>query len=321
MDHFSSHPSCHPLIDPLRQSLLTSPTRSLLASKMWAPLLPFHVQNLLSATMHENHVPPMSVSSDADSCKTEPLLEADVSSEKEIESSDVEPLRDSDESTADRAASAAKRRVLCELCNKTFCDKGALKIHTSAVHLKEMHRCTVLGCGKEFSSRRSRNRHSMNTNPKLHMADSSVLTSPVAETPTPFHRLQRLHQLHSMSRAPLPFSLPSPSTLPSIFNPPSQIANQIHRVPSPSFGSDCFRDERLSGSSLKDLSQRQRKRKATETAEISPTERPVIPKPLPLSPMHGSSNPGMHLFLLHQILQASPQINHTVFNFLTQNKK
>ena len=45
---------------------------------------------------------------------------------------------------------------------------GALKIHFSAVHLREMHKCTVDGCNMMFSSRRSRNRHSANPNPKLH---------------------------------------------------------------------------------------------------------------------------------------------------------
>ncbi|KAJ1521878.1 hypothetical protein ONE63_002217 [Megalurothrips usitatus] len=61
-----------------------------------------------------------------------------------------------------------KKRVQCNVCFKTFCDKGALKIHFSAVHLREMHRCTVDGCSMMFSSRRSRNRHSANPNPKLH---------------------------------------------------------------------------------------------------------------------------------------------------------
>ena len=61
-----------------------------------------------------------------------------------------------------------KRRVQCAVCLKTFCDKGALKIHFSAVHLREMHKCTVQGCNMMFSSRRSRNRHSANPNPKLH---------------------------------------------------------------------------------------------------------------------------------------------------------
>lgn len=61
-----------------------------------------------------------------------------------------------------------KKRVQCSLCFKTFCDKGALKIHFSAVHLREMHKCTVEGCNMVFSSRRSRNRHSANPNPKLH---------------------------------------------------------------------------------------------------------------------------------------------------------
>lgn len=63
-----------------------------------------------------------------------------------------------------------KKRVQCQACLKTFCDKGALKIHFSAVHLREMHKCTVEGCTMMFSSRRSRNRHSANPNPKLHMA-------------------------------------------------------------------------------------------------------------------------------------------------------
>jgi hypothetical protein len=67
-----------------------------------------------------------------------------------------------------------KKRVLCTACNKTFCDKGALKIHYSAVHLKEMHKCTVDGCNMMFSSRRSRNRHSANPNPKLHMPQKRV---------------------------------------------------------------------------------------------------------------------------------------------------
>ncbi|XP_059486973.1 zinc finger protein basonuclin-2-like isoform X2 [Neocloeon triangulifer] len=61
-----------------------------------------------------------------------------------------------------------KKRVQCSVCMKTFCDKGALKIHFSAVHLREMHKCTVDGCSMMFSSRRSRNRHSANPNPKLH---------------------------------------------------------------------------------------------------------------------------------------------------------
>ena len=67
---------------------------------------------------------------------------------------------------------SGKKRVLCTACQKTFCDKGALKIHYSAVHLKEMHKCTVEGCTMMFSSRRSRNRHSANPNPKLHMPQS-----------------------------------------------------------------------------------------------------------------------------------------------------
>ncbi|KAF6778334.1 hypothetical protein AHF37_02059 [Paragonimus kellicotti] len=66
-----------------------------------------------------------------------------------------------------------KKRVVCTSCKKSFCDKGALKIHYSAVHLKEMHKCTIKGCSMWFSSRRSRNRHSANPNPRLHMSHVS----------------------------------------------------------------------------------------------------------------------------------------------------
>uniref|UniRef100_A0AC34F4M2 C2H2-type domain-containing protein n=1 Tax=Panagrolaimus sp. ES5 TaxID=591445 RepID=A0AC34F4M2_9BILA len=59
-----------------------------------------------------------------------------------------------------------KKRVMCEQCQKSFCDKGALKIHNSSVHLREMHICTIPGCTKQFPSKRSRNRHS--NNPNMH---------------------------------------------------------------------------------------------------------------------------------------------------------
>lgn len=71
-----------------------------------------------------------------------------------------------------------KKRIRCNVCFKTFCDKGALKIHFSAVHLREMHKCTVEGCTMMFSSRRSRNRHSANPNPKLHSTNLRRKISP-----------------------------------------------------------------------------------------------------------------------------------------------
>lgn len=74
--------------------------------------------------------------------------------------------------------STGKRRVQCLTCSKTFCDKGALKIHFSAVHLREMHKCTVDGCTMMFSSRRSRNRHSANPNPKLHSSSQRRKLNP-----------------------------------------------------------------------------------------------------------------------------------------------
>ncbi|XP_036837085.1 zinc finger protein basonuclin-1-like isoform X2 [Oncorhynchus mykiss] len=65
--------------------------------------------------------------------------------------------------------SLKKGRVYCSACDKTFYDKGTLKIHYNAVHLKIKHKCTIDGCNMVFSSLRSRNRHSANPNPRLHM--------------------------------------------------------------------------------------------------------------------------------------------------------
>ncbi|XP_077532925.1 zinc finger protein basonuclin-2-like isoform X4 [Haemaphysalis longicornis] len=120
-------------------------------------------------------------------------------------------------STLTTNPATGKRRVQCHVCLKTFCDKGALKIHFSAVHLREMHKCTVEGCNMMFSSRRSRNRHSANPNPKLH-------------TPN----LRRKISPHD-GRTANPFPLLPPSTLLGFNNanassivPPSSLASALH---------------------------------------------------------------------------------------------
>ncbi|XP_026086170.1 zinc finger protein basonuclin-2-like isoform X2 [Carassius auratus] len=69
----------------------------------------------------------------------------------------------------EKSGSLKKGRVFCSACEKTFYDKGTLKIHYNAVHLKIKHKCTIEGCNMVFSSLRSRNRHSANPNPRLHM--------------------------------------------------------------------------------------------------------------------------------------------------------
>lgn len=74
----------------------------------------------------------------------------------------------SSSSSGDVCAVRNKSRVSCSACSKTFYDKGTLKIHYNAVHLKIKHSCTVPGCSALFSSLRSRNRHSANPNPRLH---------------------------------------------------------------------------------------------------------------------------------------------------------
>ncbi|XP_062861071.1 zinc finger protein basonuclin-1 [Trichomycterus rosablanca] len=82
-------------------------------------------------------------------------------------SSDIAQV--SPESKVRLSAGMKKGRVFCSACEKTFYDKGTLKIHYNAVHLKIKHKCTIEGCNMVFSSLRSRNRHSANPNPRLHM--------------------------------------------------------------------------------------------------------------------------------------------------------
>ncbi|XP_063770257.1 zinc finger protein basonuclin-2 isoform X2 [Pseudophryne corroboree] len=112
------------------------------------------------------------------------------------------------------AASSRKGRVFCNACGKTFYDKGTLKIHYNAVHLKIKHRCTIEGCNMVFSSLRSRNRHSANPNPRLHMpmlrnnrdkdlirATSGAATPVIASTKSSL-------SLTSPGRPPMGFSTP-----------------------------------------------------------------------------------------------------------------
>ncbi|KAM5194579.1 zinc finger protein basonuclin-2 isoform 1-T1 [Mantella aurantiaca] len=111
-------------------------------------------------------------------------------------------------------ASSRKGRVFCNACGKTFYDKGTLKIHYNAVHLKIKHRCTIDGCNMVFSSLRSRNRHSANPNPRLHMpmlrnnrdkdlirATSGAATPVIASTKSNL-------SLTSPGRPPMGFSTP-----------------------------------------------------------------------------------------------------------------
>ncbi|XP_041926544.1 zinc finger protein basonuclin-2 [Alosa sapidissima] len=81
-------------------------------------------------------------------------------------------------------------RVSCSACAKTFYDKGTLKIHYNAVHLKIKHGCTVPGCSALFSSLRSRNRHSANPNPRLHSHWKVVRAKRMGNQPIPEQHFQ-----------------------------------------------------------------------------------------------------------------------------------
>ncbi|KAL3050863.1 hypothetical protein OYC64_001185 [Pagothenia borchgrevinki] len=88
-------------------------------------------------------------------------------------------------------AGGRKGRVCCGVCGKSFYDKGTLKIHYNAVHLKIKHRCTVAGCTMVFSSLRSRNRHSANPNPRLHTGASRNIH---ADPHTGIHSEAQIHK-------------------------------------------------------------------------------------------------------------------------------
>ncbi|XP_064201352.1 zinc finger protein basonuclin-2-like isoform X2 [Anguilla rostrata] len=123
-------------------------------------------------------------------------------------------------------ATSRKGRVCCNACGKTFYDKGTLKIHYNAVHLKIKHRCTIEGCNMVFSSLRSRNRHSANPNPRLHMPmlrnnrDKDLIRSGGSGTPVISSAKSGL-TLTSPGRPPLGFATPplDPMLQSSLQNP------------------------------------------------------------------------------------------------------
>ncbi|KAL4640457.1 zinc finger protein basonuclin-2 isoform 2, partial [Arapaima gigas] len=126
-------------------------------------------------------------------------------------------------------STSRKGRVCCNSCGKTFYDKGTLKIHYNAVHLKIKHRCTIEGCNMVFSSLRSRNRHSANPNPRLHMPmlrnnrDKDLIRSTSGSTTPVISSTKSGFTLTSPGRPPLGFNTPpldpmlqSPLVFPSL---------------------------------------------------------------------------------------------------------
>uniref|UniRef100_A0A4W5JQI1 Basonuclin zinc finger protein 2 n=1 Tax=Hucho hucho TaxID=62062 RepID=A0A4W5JQI1_9TELE len=139
-------------------------------------------------------------------------------------------------------ATSRKGRVCCNSCGKTFYDKGTLKIHYNAVHLKIKHRCTIEGCNMVFSSLRSRNRHSANPNPRLHMPmlrnnrDKDLIRGSGTGTPV-ISSAKSGFTLTSPGRPPLGFATPpldpmlqSPLQSPLVF-PSLKSVQPIQPVP------------------------------------------------------------------------------------------
>jgi len=96
-------------------------------------------------------------------------------------SSSVGP--DDGDQTAASGPGDGDSALTCPDCagSSSFRDRLALKEHLETVHPRESHRCTVPGCDKLFSTRKSRNRHSQNDNLHRHLA----AVVPVAPPPRP----------------------------------------------------------------------------------------------------------------------------------------
>ncbi|KAK6753211.1 hypothetical protein RB195_012667 [Necator americanus] len=193
-----------------------------------------------------------------------------------------------------------KKRVLCERCNKSFCDKGALKIHTSAVHLKEMHMCTIPGCGKEFSSRRSRNRHSANTNPKLHMPEAA----------------QTFRDHVGINAAALTMAAATACLPSSTVNLPTPIQLPATAVESTSASNNDGKETDKAESSLSVLGKRKAE-DSTHNAASSPLDlswRNTFANPAAMKLPFPFPSSDLQLFLLQQLVQAQAHSTLSLLN-------
>ncbi|KAK5893089.1 hypothetical protein CgunFtcFv8_005996 [Champsocephalus gunnari] len=130
-------------------------------------------------------------------------------------------------------AGGRKGRVCCGVCGKSFYDKGTLKIHYNAVHLKIKHRCTVAGCPMVFSSLRSRNRHSANPNPRLHTSAGRNIH---ADPHTGIHSEAQIHKdkdIHNTQERDTSNPLVPVHTLRNWLNGNQNTANEYQDNPPP----------------------------------------------------------------------------------------
>ncbi|KAI6213743.1 hypothetical protein M3Y94_00187500 [Aphelenchoides besseyi] len=173
--------------------------------------------------------PASSSPSNEPSCS--PSLNEGCQSTESNTSTMIESSKTNEKSTDERQFKMSKRRVQCEKCNRSFCDKGALKIHNSAVHLKETHQCTIPGCSRLFSSRRSRNRHSGNANLHTMIAMQKAVAArrSVGQSITPN---SLLNLLPSKTNNMTPWSL-FPTMTSSLSTSNKELPTNLHRANKP----------------------------------------------------------------------------------------
>ncbi len=125
------------------------------------------VVNATMATTNEKPPSPMyNTTSNGDSLPEDQAYFADRENGGDAHEDEESPQPDPDGS------------VKCHICKQTFRDNLIMKEHYEKVHPKEMYHCTVSGCDKIFSTRKSRNRHSQNDNLHKHIGTPKINGTP-----------------------------------------------------------------------------------------------------------------------------------------------
>jgi len=126
----------------------------------------------------------LNLSRSADGPETRASAAAAAAAAAVAEPPDADTDGEASRSSCDEPAAASggdpTAALTCHVCpapSASFRDRLALKEHLETVHPREAHRCTVPGCDKLFSTRKSRNRHSQNDNLHRHLAAPLPVTS------------------------------------------------------------------------------------------------------------------------------------------------
>ena len=63
-----------------------------------------------------------------------------------------------------------RERVKCDLCDRTYSEKGHMMSHKRSFHQKIRYKCLRIGCGKSFTSRGYVRQHDLSVHQKMRYA-------------------------------------------------------------------------------------------------------------------------------------------------------